>query len=128
MKPLTREWIAKAEADWNSAGVLFRARKNPDYDGVCFHTQQSAEKYLKARLVESEESFAKTHNLIALLTLALVVEPSWSVLQPQLHALNVYAIEYRYPGNTASRTDAANAIKYCQEVRRIIRRSFGLRA
>lgn len=98
MKPLTREWIAKAEADWNSAGVLFRTRKNPDYDGVCFHTQQSAEKYLKARLVESEKSFTKTHNLIALLTLALVVEPSWSVLQPQLQALNVYAIEYRYPG------------------------------
>lgn len=128
MKPLTREWIAKAEADWNSAGVLFRTRKNPDYDGVCFHTQQSAEKYLKARLVESEKSFTKTHNLIALLTLALVFEPSWSVLQPQLQALNVYAIEYRYPGNSASRTDAANAIKYCQEVRRIIRRSFGLRA
>lgn len=103
MKPLTREWIAKAEADWNSAGVLFRTRKKPDYDGVCFHTQQSAEKYLKARLVESEKPFAKTHNLVALLTLALVVEPSWSVLQPQLQALNVYAIEYRYPGNTASR-------------------------
>jgi HEPN domain-containing protein len=25
-----------------------RARKNPNYDGVCFHAQQCAEKYLKA--------------------------------------------------------------------------------
>ena len=79
MKPITREWVDKAEADWSSAGLLFRARKQPDYDGACFHTQQSAEKYLKARLVEAGIYFSKTHNLIALLTLALSVEPSWSL-------------------------------------------------
>jgi hypothetical protein len=27
-----------------------RVRKNPSYDGICFHTQQCAEKYLKARI------------------------------------------------------------------------------
>lgn len=76
MKPITREWIDKAEADWNSAGRLARARKHPDYDGACFHAQQSAEKYLKARLVEAGINFSKTHNLIALLTMSLAVEPA----------------------------------------------------
>ena len=98
MKPITREWVDKAEADWNSAGLLFRARRLPDYDGACFHAQQCAEKYLKARLVEAGVYFSKTHNLIALLTLTIAVEPSWTVLQPQLRALNVYAIDYRYSG------------------------------
>lgn len=118
MKPITREWIDKAEADWNSAGLLFRARKRPDYDGSCFHAQQSAEKYLKARLVEASIYFAKTHNLI---------EPSWAPLQQHLRTLNVYAIAYRYPGNTASKTDANNAIKNCREVRRVVRQAFGLK-
>jgi HEPN domain-containing protein len=53
MKPITREWISKAEGDWNAAGTLFRARKHPNYDGACFHTQQCAEKYLKAKLEET---------------------------------------------------------------------------
>jgi HEPN domain-containing protein len=127
MKPLTREWIDKAEADWNSAGILFRARKLADYDGARFHAQQCAEKYLKARLVEAGTYFSKTHNLDALLTLALAVEPSWSVLQQLLRALNVYAIDYRYPGNTATKTDAKDALKDCREVRRVIGQAFGLK-
>jgi HEPN domain-containing protein len=127
MKPITREWIDKAEADWNSAGLLFRARKHPDYDGSCFHAHQSAEKYLKERLVEADIYFSKTHNLIALLTLAVAVEPSWNILQQQLQALNVYAVDYRYPGSTALKADANDAIKNCGEVRRAVRRSFGLK-
>jgi HEPN domain-containing protein len=67
MKPITREWIRKAEADWNSAGLLFRARKHPNYDGACFHTQECAEKYLKARLEEAGIAFGKTHDLEELL-------------------------------------------------------------
>ncbi len=51
MKPQTAEWMEKAEGDWNAANQLNRVRKDPNYDGVCFHCQQSAEKYLKARLV-----------------------------------------------------------------------------
>ena len=127
MKPITREWIDKAEADWYSAGLLFRARKRPDYDGACFHAQQSAEKYLKARLVEAGIYFSKTHNLIALLTLALALEPLWNALQQQLRALNVYAIDYRYPGSTATNADAKDAISDCREVRRVVRQAFGLR-
>ncbi|PYT06582.1 MAG: DNA-binding protein, partial [Acidobacteria bacterium] len=84
MKRITREWIDKAEADWSSAGLLFRARKRPDYDGACFHAQQSAEKYLKARLVEAGIYFSKTHNLMVLHALVLAVEPSWTPLQQHL--------------------------------------------
>lgn len=50
MNPLTLEWIAKAEGDFMTAEREARIRKNPNFDAVCFHSQQTAEKYIKAYL------------------------------------------------------------------------------
>jgi len=126
MKPITLEWVAKAEGDWDSAQREYRARQRPNYDATCFHAQQCAEKYLKARLEEAAIAFGRTHNLISLLTLGLAVEPTWTVLQPHLTALNIYSVAFRYSGSSATRSNAANALKACREVRRIARQSFGL--
>jgi len=92
MKPITFEWVAKAEGDWDSAQREYRARQRPNYDAACFHAQQCAEKYLKARLEEAALAFGRTHNLISLLTLvisfALFTQVECSVYevprQPQL--------------------------------------------
>ncbi len=54
MKPLTREWVEKAEGDFATARRELRARKDPNYDAACFHAQQCAEKYLKACLQEED--------------------------------------------------------------------------
>src|SRR2546421_1409545 len=101
MKSITAEWVNKAEGDWIAAQREARARKNPVYDVSCFHSQQCAEKYLKAKLEEEAITFGKTYNLLPLLALLLPIEPSWIILQPHLTALNVYAVAYRYPGNVA---------------------------
>jgi HEPN domain-containing protein len=46
----TREWARKAENDFKTAGFL--CQSGPDFDdGTAFHSQQAAEKYLKAFLV-----------------------------------------------------------------------------
>ena len=87
MKPQTSEWVEKAEGDWNMARQLKRVRKDVNYDGVCFHCQQSVEKYLKARLEEAGISFPRTHDLIKLLALAIQVELKWAALQPIIAAL-----------------------------------------
>jgi hypothetical protein len=71
-------------------------------------------------------AFGRTHDLISLLTLVLPVEPTWIVLQPHLTALNIYSVAFRYPGSSATRSNAANALKDCREVRRIMRQSLGL--
>jgi HEPN domain-containing protein len=126
MKPITQEWIEKAEGDWNAARQLFRVRKDPNYDGVCFHCQQSVEKYLKARLEEASIAFSKTHELNKLLVLVLAVEPNWLLLNPFLQGLNNYAVSFRYPGNSATKQIAKDAITDCRLVRRIIRQAFGL--
>ena len=48
MKPLTREWVSKAEGDYATARREVRARRQPNFDAACFHAQQCAEKYIKA--------------------------------------------------------------------------------
>ena len=53
MKPSTREWIKKAESDYQLAVALSRRRKVTFHDQACFLCQQSAEKYIKARLEEA---------------------------------------------------------------------------
>jgi HEPN domain-containing protein len=126
MKPTTVEWVGKAEDDWHVAGMSYRARKHPSYDAAVFHAQQCAEKYLKARLEEAGIIFSRTHDLLVLHHLILSVEPSWTVLQPSLILLSPFAVAYRYPGISASKADAKDALKNCREVRRVIRTGFGL--
>jgi len=126
MKPSTLEWIDKAEQDFAAAQMLYRARKRPAYDAACFHAQQCAEKYLKARLEEASLTIPKTHNLYALLTLVLPLEPSWNSLAADLNILNAFAVAYRYPGISATKADTRDAIRRCRKVRRHIRQTFGL--
>jgi len=51
MKAITSEWVHKAEGDFLTAQREMKAAP-ANYDAVCFHAQQCAEKYIKARLVE----------------------------------------------------------------------------
>ncbi len=126
MNPSTVEWIEKAEDDWDSAQRLYRVRVRIQYDAACFHAQQCAEKYLKARLNEAGLSFSKTHDLLQLLTQTTAVEPGWAVLQPAAIFLADFAVKFRYPGQRATKIQAQQALKDCREMRRVIRTSFGL--
>src|SRR6266849_3238744 len=126
MKPLTREWVEKAEGDFATAGRELRARKAPNYDAVCFHTQQCIEKYLKARLQEADMPFGRTHNLPALLDLLLPVEPALETLRPHLRALTAFAVGVRYPGESADKTEAREALILCRAARRCLRLHLGL--
>ena len=104
----------------------YRARKHPNYDSLCFHAQQCAEKYLKARLEEGGIAFPKTHDLPLLLTLTLQIEPQWTALLPQARGLNGYAVDIRYPGQSATKAEAKQAVKDCREIRQAVRTAFGL--
>jgi len=126
MKPLTGEWIAKAEGDFNTARREVRAEDSPNYDAACFHAQQCAEKYLKARLVEASIDFGKTHDLSAILNLILPVEPSWEFLCDDLDSLTDRAVEVRYPGCFSDAQDAADAVEIARKVRQTVRTSLGL--
>lgn len=126
MTPLTLEWVEKAEEDFHVLQRERRARKYPSHNAACFHAQQCAEKYIKARLQEASTPFPRTHSLPALLQLVLPVEPLWTTLSPALNNLNVYGVNFRYPGANACKADARQALKDCRAVRKAARFSLGL--
>lgn len=126
MKPETAEWIAKAEGDYQAAGLLLRARKHPNYDAACFHAQQCAEKYLKARLTEAGVAFPRTHSLTALLHLLTPAGLGWAMLKPDAAQLTAYAVEFRYPGKTSDKPLAREAYGYCRRIRDHVRIDLGL--
>ncbi len=128
MNELTAEWIAKAEGDYATAGRELRARRRPNYDAVCFHAQQTAEKYLKAFLQENGTDFPKTHSLIELLQLALPLDANFELQRDVLIRLERYAVRYRYPGESADRDEARSAFKAAQAVRRFIRQRLETKA
>jgi len=125
MKPLTAEWVSKAEGDYICVQREWRARKQPNYDALCFHAQQCAEKYLKACLQESALPVARTHNLITLLEQMLPCNPMLETLRESLLQLNIYSVAFRYPGESALREDARSARSLCESVRKTLRQHLG---
>ena len=126
MKPITGEWVDKAEGDLSTARREIDALDKPNYDAVCFHTQQCAEKYLKACLQEADISFRKTHDLSELLDSTLSIDPTLESLRQDLNSLSAFAVEYRYPGESADLDEAQEAYQKCKNVREIIRRALQL--
>lgn len=126
MNPLTNEWVDKAEGDFNTAGRERRVRKAPNYDAVCFHSQQAAEKYLKAVLQESSLAVPRTHNLADLLALCLKIDNTFLLIQPHVNTLDGYAVQFRYPGQSAEIEEASAALKAVTVIRTFIRNRFGL--
>ena len=125
MKPLTHEWLEKAENDWGSLNLEMRTRKKKNYDAVCFFAQQCIEKYIKARLVEADIYFKKVHDLSYLLGLVVAVEPLWLAYEQELRLLTDYGVEFRYPGASADLELAKDALKICKSFRGIARHSLG---
>ena len=126
MKPIAAEWVAKAEGDFAIMERECRARKNPNYDGICFHAQQCAEKYLKARLCEADITFSKIHDLVALLEEVLEAEPAWETFREDLAYLSDFAVAFRYPGESADRESALDAQRRCRRFRNAARKALGL--
>src|SRR5690242_12000939 len=92
------EWLLHAESDLHYA-ALGRGAPGILQNQVAFHTQQAAEKALKAVLVHASVDFPRTHDLQALLMLicnrGIAVPPE---LEP-VTALTRFAAETRYPGD-----------------------------
>jgi len=126
MNGIVSEWIEKAEGDFWTAEREARARKTPNYDAVCFHAQQCAEKYLKAFLIRHQVPFRPVHDLEVLLGLIVPTRPDFEVIRDALLLLNDYAVDFRYPGEFATKDEARAAVKAMRTVRAFLRQKLGL--
>ncbi len=126
MNPLVEEWIEMAEGDYRTARRELRARRSPNFSAACFHAQQCAEKYLKARLIAAGARFPKTHDLEALANLLLPHEPRLVKLLPVAISLTSVAVDVRYPGHPVDKVTAAAAVSDCNAIRAFVRQALGL--
>lgn len=126
MKPITAEWVEKAEGDYGTMERETRARKRLNLDGLCFHAQQCAEKYLKAVAVEADRSYVRTHDWVILLEGILDLHPDWDRFREDMAYLTYFAVSFRYPGESTDRSTALDARNRCRSFRRAARAALGL--
>jgi HEPN domain-containing protein len=126
MNPIVHEWVEKAEGDYAPALREVRARKHPNYDAACFHTQQCIEKYLKGILQSENIPFGKTHDLCLLLDDCIRKHPLWEAFRPDLEVLTEYAVAFRYPGLSADRDKAKKAAALATRFRKEFRLALAL--
>ncbi len=90
------KWIAKALEDMK---IIEHELAQPENEvvtaGVCFHSQQAVEKFLKVYLISKRVDFGRTHDLRFLLNLCIEQDKEFEVLN--IGNLTFYAVEGRYP-------------------------------
>ena len=91
-----REWLYKAEQDYESALVLLNAKLNST---SIYHTQQCAEKALKAYIAYKGILPPKTHDLDKLLDLCKDFDSSFNNIDLITFELNGLDVKFRYPSS-----------------------------
>ena len=88
---------------------------------MCFHSQQCAEKYLKALLTKHGIEPPWIHTLETLLDLTVSKIPKLEQSRNMLAQLTPYATEYRYPGKVANKNDAKICVNIISKFRKQIK-------
>ena len=126
MNDVLKEWVAKAEGDFATAERELSVIERPNYDAVCFHAQQCAEKYLKAVLIACGVTPPKIHDLAELHRLLVPVCPEWNWSADELRLLSRSAVISRYPGESAELMEGQAAMKICRGIRARLRQVLNL--
>jgi HEPN domain-containing protein len=107
-----RAWLSKAELDLRAAAHEISAPEEGLWGDVMFHTQQAAEKAMKAFLAWHDMPFRKTHNLEELGRQCVALDATLGPLADQAVPLTEYAWRFRYPGESdePAREEAEQAL------------------
>ena len=119
---IVKEWLNKANEDFDFAFVNFKEEKS-FFPQICFHLEQSVEKYLKAYIIATDLEFRKTHDLIILVKLCETKDPAFEQLIDACEYLNTFYIETRYPVHWPthfSRDETERALGFAETIRSFI--------
>lgn len=94
-------WLDRTKIDLKMVDLGLGAPEIP-WEGVCFHAQQAAEKYLKAAIVTAGIRPERTHKLAALVEQLRETGAALPDLRADCEALANYAVEIRYPDDTVT--------------------------
>lgn len=89
------EWLVMAQKDLRSAKILFD--HGADNEIICFHCQQTLEKYLKGYLIFVTGEVQEGHNLLKLCKKAKLYDDKFTEFLKDMAFVNAFYIETRYP-------------------------------
>lgn len=115
------EWIKRAQDDeLNARSILTHRDGTPG--GVCFLSQQIAEKYLKAFLVKIKGEFPKVHHLEYLLKICAEIDNDFMSLKDDAVLLSDFYVESRYPGDYPEFTwqEAEKAYESAKRIKELV--------
>lgn len=92
-----REWLVRAVRDLLLAERAIQGAP-PLAEASVFHAQQAAEKALKGYLAAHNQKFARTHDLVELVTRCEVIDSEFFRFLEPARLLTPYAVRFRYPG------------------------------
>jgi len=117
------QWIEIADEDLKFAKHGFTISSGVSYRIIAFHSQQCAEKYLKAFLVYHKIDFPYTYNITKLINLCGEIDNSIEELRTS-EILTSYATANRYPSEyrKLKKVDALNSVKLAMKVKDAIRK------
>ncbi len=98
-------WLRKAGNDLRGAQVDLAAEP-PLIEDALFHSQQAAEKAMKAFLTAHDKLFRKTHDLDELASACEQIDASLKDALNPARDLTVFAWEFRYPGSDETPPEA----------------------
>ena len=111
--------ILKADNDLKTAQIGIE--HDGPLDAVAFHVQHAAEKLLKALLASRGVAYPLTHDLRALLNLAVNEIPELESFRERLLPLNPYAVEIRYDHSVnPDSEEITSALSTVEELRNAI--------
>ena len=116
-RQLVDEWIGKAEEDWSACQQLLATQPSAVPDVIGYLAQQSAEKYLKACLVQLGREPERTHDLGALLDRVVESNPQLEHLRDDAEALTPLAVRFRYPGSSLTLEQARQGVTQAEHIR-----------
>jgi HEPN domain-containing protein len=118
---LVEQWLHKADQDLQAAKALLGNQVKLPYPSS-FHSQQAAEKYLKALLTWRQVEFPPTHSIRKLLNLVEQNEPALPEELDESAKLTVYGVQARYPGNLPDPdiNEAEEALRLAKRVRQAV--------
>lgn len=82
--------------------------------------QQGIEKLLKAYLIKNNADITKTHDLVKLTTDCSRFNPGFLNWRGTALSLTTYAVDFRYPGETATKEEALDALNIAEGLSKFI--------
>ena len=114
------EWIEIAEQDLNSA-IFLKSMIPKPIEIICYHCQQSAEKFLKAFLIKKEIKFIRTHDLTLLYGKCKSYDTDFTNVMKDCVELTEYSVGVRYPYHIELEIeDVEKAILSAEKIRDLI--------